>query len=98
MPRTNGGNNIFEGRITSKSKIVKIHWKYLSFLTPQNLHVRATTGNVNRAERCKMEEIGLMQELLNFVGNMFHFWQTGSKTIRFVSSGAQSAKARILLL
>ena len=35
VSRTSGRSNIFEGHITGKSKIVKIHWKYVSFLTPQ---------------------------------------------------------------
>ena len=59
MPRISGRSNIFEGHITGKSKIVKIHWKYVSFLTPQNRHVRQTIGKVMRAQRCKIEEINL---------------------------------------
>ena len=59
MPRTSGRNNIFEGHITGKSKIDKMHWKYVAFLTPQNRHVRQTIGNVMRAQRSKIEEIGL---------------------------------------
>ena len=31
VPRTSGRSNIFEGHITGKSKIVKIHWKYVCF-------------------------------------------------------------------
>ena len=57
MPRTSGRRNIFEGHITGKSKIGKIHWKYVSFLTPQNRHVRQTMGNVMPVERCKIEEM-----------------------------------------
>ena len=59
VSKTSGKSNYFEGDIATKSEIVKIRWKFVSFLTPQNRHVRATTGIVERAERCKIEEIGL---------------------------------------
>ena len=59
VPKTIGENKIFEGHTATKTGIVKIHWKFVLFLTPQNVHVRATTGNVERAERCKIKEIGL---------------------------------------
>ena len=58
VSKTNGENKNFEGHITRKSGIVKIRLKFVSFLTSQNRHVRATTGIVQRAERCKIEEIG----------------------------------------
>ena len=59
VSKTIGESKNFEGHIATKRGIVKIRWKFVSFLTPQNRHVRATTGNVQRAERCKIEEIGL---------------------------------------
>ena len=59
VSETNGENNNFEGHIATDNGIVKIHLKIVSFLTPQNRHVRATAGIVQRAERCKIEEIGL---------------------------------------
>ena len=49
----------FEGRIACESKIVKIHWKYVSFFAPRNRHVRQTIGNVMPAQRCRIEEINL---------------------------------------
>ena len=67
VPKTIGESKIFEGRMIAKSGIVKIHLKFVSFLTSQNEHVRATTGNVERAEWCKIEEIRLKQELLKFI-------------------------------
>ena len=59
VAQRNGGSNIFEGRCTATSGIVKIHFGFEAFLTPQNQYVRATTGIVQRAERCTIEEIGL---------------------------------------
>ena len=59
VSKTSGESKIFEGHIAANNGIVKIHWKFVPFLTPQNRHVRATTGIVQRAERSKMEEIGL---------------------------------------
>ena len=59
VSKTSGESKNFEGHITRKSGIVKIRWRFVTFLTPQNQHVRATTGIVQRAERCKIEEIGL---------------------------------------
>ena len=59
VPETIGGSNNFEGHMIAKSEIVKIHVEFVPFLTPQNRHVRATTRIVQRAERCKIEEIGL---------------------------------------
>ena len=59
VARTSGGSKIFEGHIAAKSGIVKIHLEFVALLTPQNRHVRATTGIVQRAERCKIEEISL---------------------------------------
>ena len=57
VSKTSGESNNFEGHITRQSGIVKIPWQFVSFLTPQNRHVRATTGIVERAERCKIQEI-----------------------------------------
>ena len=59
VSKTIGESNNFEGHIATKNGIVKIRWNFVSLLTPQNRHVRATTGIVERAERCKIEEIGL---------------------------------------
>ena len=59
VSKTSGESKIFEGHIATKSGFVKIRWKFVSFLTPQDRHVRATTGIVERAERCKIEEIGV---------------------------------------
>ena len=59
VSKTIGESKIFEGHTAAKTGIVKIHWKFVLFLTPQNEHVRATTGNVERAERCKIQEIRL---------------------------------------
>ena len=55
----NGEVKNFEGRMAATSESVKIHWKYVSFLTTPNRHVRQTIGNVMRAQRFKMEEICL---------------------------------------
>ena len=57
VSETNGGSMNFEGHMIAKSEIVKIHWKYVTFLTCQNRHVRQTTGNVMRAQRSTIEEI-----------------------------------------
>ena len=70
----------FEDRIRTKSEIVKIHWKYVSVMTTPNRHVRESIGIVQRAERCKIEEIGLKLELLKSNGNMRIVWPTGSKS------------------
>ena len=59
VPETNGRNNNFEGHKIAKSEIVKIHWKYVSFLTAHNRHVRQTIGILQRAQRSKIQEIGL---------------------------------------
>ena len=59
VSKTIGESNNFEGHIAAKRGIVKIHWEFVAFSTPQNRHVRATTGIVQRAERCKIEEIRL---------------------------------------
>ena len=57
VSKTTGESNNFEGHIAAKTGIVEIRLEFVSFLTPQNRHVHATTGIVERAERCKMEEI-----------------------------------------
>ena len=59
VSKTIGESKIFEGRTSATTEIVKIHWEFVSFLAPQNRHVRATAGNVERAERCKIKEIRL---------------------------------------
>ena len=57
--KTVGQSNNFEGHIVIKSEFVKIRLTFVSLLTSQHRHVRATTGIVQRAERCKIEEIRL---------------------------------------
>ena len=57
--KTIGENKKFEGHIATKSGILEIRVEFIAFLTPQNRHVRATTGIVERAERRKIEEINL---------------------------------------
>ena len=59
VPETNGRSNNFAGHMIANSEIVKIHWKYVSFLTTQNRHVRQTIGILQRAQRSKIQEIGL---------------------------------------
>ena len=59
VPETSGRSKNFEGRKIAKSEIVKIRWKYVSFLSAQNRHVRQTIGIVQRAQRSKIEQIGL---------------------------------------
>jgi len=58
VPKTIGGSKIFKDRIAAKSEIVKIRWKYVAFLTAPNRHVRESICFMQRAERCKIEEIG----------------------------------------
>ena len=59
VPKTIGESTILEIDITAKSKIVKIQLKSVVFLVAANQHVRESMGFVQRAERCKIEEIGL---------------------------------------
>ena len=59
VPETNGRSNNFESHMIANSEIVKIHWTYVSFLTTQHRHVRQTIGILQRAQRSKIEEIGL---------------------------------------
>ena len=59
VPETTGRSKIFEGHMIATSEIVKIHLKYVLFLTCQNRHVRQTIGIVQRAQRSKIEEISL---------------------------------------
>ena len=58
VPETSGGSKNFEGHMIATSGFVKIHLKYVSFLTTQNRHVRQTIGIVQLAQRSKIEEIG----------------------------------------
>ena len=51
----------------------------------RNRHVRQITGIVMRAQRCKIEEIGLKYECLKFIGQMCYFEQPGAETIVFVT-------------
>ena len=57
--KTSGESKNFEGRMVAKSAIIKKQLKYIEFLTATNRRVRQTIGNVMRAQRCKIEEIGL---------------------------------------
>ena len=66
VAKTSGESNDFEGRMVAKSEIIQKQWKYIAFLTATNRRVRQTIGNVMRAQRCKIEEIGPKQELLKF--------------------------------
>jgi hypothetical protein len=59
VPETSGRSKNFEGHMIAKSEILKIHWKYVAFLTTQNRHVRQTIGILQRAQRSKIEEICL---------------------------------------
>ena len=59
VPETSGRSKNFEGHMIAKSEIVKIRRKYVSFLTTKHRHVRQTIGIVQRAQRSKIEEIGL---------------------------------------
>ena len=58
VSKTIGESKNCEGHIAATRGIVKNHWEFVACLTPQNRRVRATTGIVQRAERCKIEEIG----------------------------------------
>ena len=81
MPETNGESTVYESHIAAKREIRKIHWGYVSFSTTQNRHVRESIGFMQRAERCKIEEICRKQELLKIIGNMCCFWKAGADTI-----------------
>ena len=59
VPKTIGESKDFEGHIEAKHGIVEIHLEFVACLTPRNRHVRETTGFMQRAERCKIEEIRL---------------------------------------
>ena len=59
VAKTSGESKNFEGRMVAKSEIIKKQWKYVSFLTTPNRRVRQTIGNVMRAQRSKIKEIGL---------------------------------------
>ena len=59
VPETSGRSKNLAGHMIANNEIVKIHWKYVTFLTTQNRHVRQTIGIVQRAQRSKIEEIGL---------------------------------------
>ena len=59
VPETSGRSKNFEGHKIAESEIVKIRWKYVSFLTTQNRHVRQTIEIVQRAQRSKIKEICL---------------------------------------
>ena len=67
VAKTSGESKNFEGRMIAKSEIIKKHWKNVAFLSATNRYVRQTIGNVVRAQRCKIEEIGLKQRVIKFV-------------------------------
>jgi len=58
VSKTIGESKIFEGRMITKSEIVKIHWIFKSLLNAQKRHVHETMENVTPAQRCKIDEIG----------------------------------------
>ena len=60
VSKTIGGSKNFEYRIRAKSEIVKKSLGDVTFLTTPNRHVRESICFMQRAERCKIEEIGLM--------------------------------------
>ena len=94
VPETSGMSKHFEGHKIARSEIVKIRWEYVSFLTTQNRHVRQTIGILQRAQRSKIEEICLKQELLKFIGNMRDFWQAGAETVENVTFGERSLEKK----
>ena len=59
VSKTIGENKVFEGHISWKSEIGEIRLKYVSFLNAPNRHVRQTIEIMQRAQRYKIEEIGL---------------------------------------
>ena len=59
VSETIGESKTFEGHIAAQRGIVKIHRRFVSFLTPQNRHVRQTIGILQRARRSKIKEICL---------------------------------------
>jgi len=59
VPETSGRSKNCAGHMIVNNEIVKIRWKYVSFLTTQNRHVRQTIGILQRAQRSKIEEIWL---------------------------------------
>ena len=59
VSKTINESKIFESQIGKKNENVKIHLEFVSFLAPQNRHVRGNTRIMQRAERCKIEEISL---------------------------------------
>ena len=56
--------------------------------------MRQTIGIIERAQRSKMEEIGLKSELLKSIGNMYHFWQTGAEIVENVTFGEHPATTK----
>ena len=58
VPKTIGESKIFEGRMITKSEIVKIHLIFNSLLNAQKRHVHETMENVTPAQRCRIDEIG----------------------------------------
>ena len=59
VPKTIGESNNFKDHTAANTKIVKIHLKHVTFWTAPNRHVRESIGFMQRAERYKIEEIGL---------------------------------------
>ena len=80
--------------MVAKSEIVRKPLKYKALLAATNRRVRQTIGNVMRAQRCKIQEIGRKEELLKFVENMWFFWQAGAETVENVTFGEQSRQRK----
>ena len=64
VPETIGRSNNFEGHMIAKSEIVKIRWKYVSFLTTQNRHVRQTAGIIVRKRTLQHQQIQVKNRML----------------------------------
>jgi hypothetical protein len=93
--KTKAENVIYETHIAAKSEIVKIHWGYVSFSTTQNRHVRESISFMQRAGRCKIQEIRLKYKCLKFIGNMCYSWPVGAETIIFVTFGSHCGRQKI---
>ena len=85
MSKTIGESKIFEGRMITKSEIVKMHVIFKSFLKAQKRHVHETVENVTPAQRCKTKEIGTKYESLKYIREVSIFWPTGAETMENVT-------------
>ena len=70
VAKTSGESKNFEGRMATKSEIIKKQLKNIAFLTTPNRHVRQTIGNVMQTQRCKIEKDCLNSELIKFVAKI----------------------------